>query len=123
MIFRGITSLGDWTFGRGQNNYFLNENAISANIKTRLQAWTQDCFFDLQAGIDWSSRLDVGQQSALVEEIKSNILKAFGVVGINSVAAVFDGVTRRITIRYNIQTIFSPSFQGVIAQGAGSVLL
>lgn len=120
MIFRTISTDGDWNFGKGINDYAQNEEAINLNIKTRLLSWVGDCFFALQDGIDWRSRLDTGQQRALVEEIKSNLLRAFGVVGINSVEAIFDGQTRVLRITYNIQTIFSPSFQETISQGAGT---
>ncbi len=119
MIFRAIQQDNDWLFGKGINDYFRDSNAIAANIKTRIQSWIGDCFFALADGIDWTSRLDVGQKDALVEELKSNVLNAFGVVGINSVEVIFDGITRRITILYDIQTIFSPSFQATIVQGAG----
>ncbi len=119
MIFRQITGSGDWLFGKGVNDYAQNEAAIELNIKTRLLSWIGDCFFALTDGIDWRSRLNTGQQAALVEEIKSNILNAFGVVGINSVRAIFDGVTRTIAITYNIQTIFTPAFQATIIQGSG----
>lgn len=122
MIFRQLTSQGDWTFGKGINNYATAENAIDLNIKTRILSWVSDCFFALQDGIDWSNRLDYGQQTALVEEIKSNILNAFGVVGINAVQSVFDGVTRTIRIVYDIQTIYSPSFKRTIEAGSGTVI-
>jgi hypothetical protein len=120
MIFRLITSDGDWCYGKGRNDYATAEAAINLNILTRLKSWVGDCFFALLDGIDWRSRLDTGQQKALVDEIKSNLLQAFGVVGINSVEAIFDGETRVIRITYNIQTIYSPSFQGTIVQGSGT---
>ena len=119
MIFRQLTSLGDWTFGKGVNDYATDQNAINLNIQTRLLSWVGDCFFALSDGIDWRNRLGPGQQDPLVDEIQSNILNAFGVVGINSVVAIFDGLTRSIRITYNIQTIFSPSFQSQIVQGSG----
>lgn len=119
MIFRQITGSGDWLFGKGVNDYATAEGAIDLNIKTRILSWIGDCFFALADGIDWRSRLDTGQQAALVEEIKSNILNAFGVVGINSVQATFDGRTRTVAIDYDIQTIYSPSFQSTIVQGSG----
>jgi hypothetical protein len=119
MIFRQITGSGDWLFGKGVNDYATAEAAVELNIQTRLLSWVGDCFFALADGIDWRSRLDVGQQNALVEEIKSNILNAFGVVGINSVQAIFDGITRTFTINYDIQTIYTPSFQATILQGSG----
>lgn len=121
MIFRAITSNGDWLFGKGINNYLTGENAVEANIKTRILSWVGDCFFSLASGIDWSNRLDVGQQQALTEEIKSNILQAFGVVGITSVLAIFNGQTRNIRITYDIQTIYSTSFRRTIEAGSGVV--
>lgn len=120
MIFRELTSSGDWTFGKGKASYAEAENAINLNIQTRLLSWVGDCFFALKDGVDWLGLLDVGQQSNLVEAIKSNILNAYGVVAINSVLPVFNGETRTMVIQYNIQTIYSPSFQGSIQQTAGS---
>ncbi len=121
MIFRQLTANGDWLFGKGRNDYAINDNAIGLNIKTRILSWIGDCFFALADGIDWRSRLDKGQKDALLEELKSNILNAFGVVGINSVEALFDGNTRTIHITYSIQTIFSPSFVATIDQSSGTV--
>lgn len=120
MIFRQIDSNGDWLFGKGVNDYARNEDAIELNIRTRLLSWVGDCFFALADGIDWRNRLDVGQQAALTEEIKSNLLQAFGTMEINDVQASFNGNTRRLDLLYDIKTIFSPSFRGVIAQGAGA---
>ncbi len=120
MIFRQIDATGDWEFGKGINDYARNEDAVNLNIRTRLLSWVGDCFFALADGIDWRNRLDVGQQDALVEEIKANLLQAFGVIEINDVQAAFNGQTRILQILYDIKTIYSPSFQGVIAQGAGA---
>ena len=120
MIFRQLNSAGDWLFGKGVNDYATAEAAVELNIKTRLESWVGDCFFALADGIDWRSRLDIGQQNNLVEEIKASLMNAFGVVGVNAVVAVFDGITRTMNIAYSIQTIYSPSFQGVITMSAGS---
>ena len=122
MIFRALDGNHDWTFGRGLSNYLTGEAAIDANIQTRLLSWVGGCFFALTDGIDWKSRLDVGQQTELVDELKTNILQAFGVVGVISVVPVFDGVTRLMTITYNIQTIYSQSFQNQIELSAGGLV-
>lgn len=119
MKIRKVDENNDWTFGKGLSSYARNEEAIEQNIKGRLLSWVNDCFFDLQAGVDWKSRLDVGQQQALEEECRAVILQSFGVVGVNSVDAVFDGATRLLRIEYNVSTIFSPSFEGQIAQASG----
>ncbi len=121
MIFRQLTANGDWLFGKGINDYATAEAAIQLNIRTRLLSWVGDCFFALSDGIDWRSRLDVGQQTELIDELQSNLLKAFGVIGINGVQAVFDGITRNIRIVYNVQTIYSPAFEATLVQSGGGL--
>lgn len=118
MIIRKVIG-GDWTFGQGLGNYNQDEAAIDENIQTRLLSWVGDCFFALQDGVDWSSRLDVGQQTALEDEVRSVILASFGVVAVNSVIAVFDGTTRLFSLNYNIDTIFSASFQAQLKLAIG----
>lgn len=119
MIIRKVDSENDWLFGHGLSNYAKDEEAINENIKTRLLSWVNDCFFAMQEGVDWRQRLDIGQQLALKDELKTVILQSFGVIGVNSVELIFDGVTRLARITYNIQTIFSQSFQTEIRQSAG----
>lgn len=119
MIIRQVDANGDWTFGKGLANYAKNEQAIDQNVKTRILSWIGDCFFALQDGIDWKSRLDVGQQLNLESEIKANIVAAFGVVGVTSLSFKFDPSNRLETIHYDIQTIFSSSFTGVLNAATG----
>lgn len=121
MIIRKITAENDWTFGHGLSNYATDEAAINENIQTRLLSWLNDCFFALQEGVDWRSRLDARQEQPLLDELKANILQSFGVVGINSVQSIFDSTTRSIRIVYDIQTIFSSSFQSQIIQASGAL--
>ncbi len=120
MIIRKIDAQSDWLFGHGNSDYAKDEAAINENIQTRILSWIGDCFFALQEGVDWRNRLEVGQQAALKDEIATIILQSFGVMAINFIELSFDGRTRLATIRANIQTIFSPSFQTVIRQAAGS---
>jgi hypothetical protein len=114
MIIRKIDGQNDWTFGKGKSDYATDEAAIEQNIKTRLLSWVNDCFFALPEGVDWKGRLDAGQQSDLLEEVKSIIMQSFGVIGLLSVVANFNGQHRLDTITYTIQTIFSSSFQGLV---------
>lgn len=119
MIFRSLTASGDWTFGQGLSNYARNGQAIDFNIKTRLLSWVGNCFFALPDGIDWHTRLDKGQRQNLLNDLRAEILQSFGVVGINSFDFVFDARTRALIVSYNIQTIFSPSFQSQVAAAVG----
>ncbi len=120
MIVRRVDPNGDWTFGKGKGNYCTDELAVEQSLKTRISSWVGDCFFSLNEGVDWRSRLDVGQQALLLEEIKSIILKTEGVISITKVQALYDADRRSVTIKYDVQTLFSRSFQGSILQSVGS---
>lgn len=109
MIIRATTTTNDWVYGNGKNSYFINEAAIEANIRTKLLEWIGDCYFNVQGGIDWKNRLGVGQQQALIIEIKTLVLKCYGVVSILTFQANFSGTTRFDSISMTLQTIFSPS--------------
>jgi hypothetical protein len=120
VIFRQLTSLGDWTFGRGTATYARTEKAIELNIRTRLLSWKGDCFFAQQDFVDWFSRLDRGQVANLNSELQTVILQSFGVVAINSFSAVLNNATRVVLINYNIATIYSSSFVNKLVLGAGA---
>lgn len=120
MIIRAIDAQNDWKFGHGLSDYAQDEAGVEENIKTRLQSWIGNCFFALQDGVDWRARLDTGQKSNLINELKTVILSSFGVVAVISINGVFDGVTRAFTVSAVIQTIFSPAFQIQLTQQAGT---
>lgn len=110
MRVRAVDENHDWTFGRGHQDYKIDDIAISQNVKTRLLSFYRDCFFDLDAGIDWFNLLSRGTQSFLELAIKQTIINTDGVTGLNTVSVNFNSYTRRLTIKYDIKTIFSQSF-------------
>ena len=119
MIFRQITSLGDWTFGQGISGYATAEAAIELNIRTRIQSWKGDCFFALNDFVDWLSRLNKGQQNNLNQELQNVILQSFGVTAINSFQGQLNPQTRHYQITFNISTIYGASFNNSINMAAG----
>lgn len=121
MKHRAIDAAGDWTFGKGLSNYAMDEAAIELNIATRLRSWVGNCPFAMQDGIDWLSRLDVGQEAALLNDLRTLILQSQGVVGINTVSYNLDRQTRNFTVTYNIVTIYNQAFQAQVTQAAGAV--
>lgn len=116
MIFRNLDSDGDWAFGKGINDYLFDDEAISLNIRTLLLSWVGDCFFDINAGIDWYNRLGKTNQASLLgADIKRVILLAYGVTSINSID--FDIIDRDFNISFNINTLFSKEYQDSIRIG------
>ena len=122
MKIRKIDAEGDWMWGKGMSSYAVDEAAIEQNVKTRILSWVGDCFFDMQAGIDYKNRIDVRQQQALADDIRALILQSFGVWGAGSVDVNFVGNTRAITIGYNaVETIFGEAFSDAILQDSGVI--
>lgn len=110
MIFRNLVD-GDWTFGKGKENYLFAQNAISMNIKTRLLSFLNDCFFDMGAGIDWFTYLGVPNKSdEIILRSRVIILQSYGVVKINSLVNQLSS-TRQLSLEYNIDTIYTQNFK------------
>lgn len=117
MIFRGITGINDWTFGKGVNSYFTKDQAIAANIKTSLLFFLNDCFFAMDTGIDWWNLLGGKNPTAkanILLQTRQTIIQCEGVVRINSVDARLDA-NRRLLISYNIDTIYSRNVTGTVS--------
>lgn len=102
---RAIDENNDWTFGKGLNCYKSGNDAIAQNIKTRLQEWKGNCFFNNNAGIDWLNRLEKNQVEFLKQDTKNIILQTDGVVALNQIS--FSFVNRNFSISYQVQTIYS----------------
>jgi hypothetical protein len=116
MIIRNLDANGDWTFGSGISNYLTNNAAIGLNIRTRLLSWLNDCFFDMEAGIDWLNRLGSKNQRQLLEaDLSRIIVQSYGVTGLVSFDTVLVG--RVFTANYSVNTIFSQAYIDSINQG------
>lgn len=105
--FRALDSNNDWNFGRGKQDLLANDDAILMNVKTRLQSFYNDCFFDTEFGIDWFNLLEKGQSTRLINSITSVIASTIGVSQVVSVEPIFESTSRVLTITYSINTVFS----------------
>lgn len=115
---RALTSLGDWTFGKGQNDYKTGLAAVRQNIQTRLSSFLGDCFFDTIAGIDWFNFLGSKQPVALELAIRATIINTENVTAILSVSSSLDPVTRNLNVVYVVRAIAG---QNVIVTGTAIV--
>src|SRR3954470_19732138 len=104
MIVRSLDANGDWTFGKGKNNYLSANAAIVQIISTRLNSYLGDCFFALDAGLDWFNLLGSKNQLALELAVRAIILNTPEVVAIVDVSINLDNNTRRISMRYTVET-------------------
>ncbi len=116
MIFRNLTPDGDFTFGAGKQNFVIQQEAIALNIRTRIQSWVGDCFFDLPAGIDWTNRIGNKNQRPLLElDLRRIILQTQDVTEIVTFDTVLNN--RNFTARYSVNTIYSQAFQDSVTVG------
>lgn len=120
MNIRALDLNGDWQFGNGVQSYLTGQAAIALNIKTFLLLWTGNCFWSLQAGINWTQYLDKNQEAQLLGALQAALLSLFGVVGINQLSVDLDRGTRRLTVSYDVATIYTQSFQDSITVGASN---
>lgn len=115
--FRGIDSDGDWIFGQGRANYFRNNDAIQADIKTALQMFMGECFWNTQFGVDWWNLIggkNPSAQAGIILQTRTIILGVDGVTQINSVSVSYTNAVRRLALQYSINTIFSTNVTGQV---------
>lgn len=116
MTFRSLTSSGDWTWGQGVQNYSTGEAAIEVNIKTALQMFQGEAFWNTTFGVAWLSLLSSygATQTTLniVLQTRSLIVQCFGVTNIVSVQPIFNSITRRLNLTYAIDTIYRTNVLG-----------
>lgn len=107
MKVRALDVFGDWTYGKGLNDYLTQNSAVAQDIQTRLLSFLNDCFFDLGAGIDWFNFLSSKDQVGLNLAVSAVIINTANVTGILQLSINLNHQTRQIVIRYKVQTTFS----------------
>lgn len=90
--FRAIDVNGEPLYGEGMLNYFTGNDAIAMDVVTRLRSVIGDCFFDLEANIDWDNILGSRnyKKERVDEDIKKVILATDGVASINSFSSYIE---------------------------------
>ena len=79
MRFRAIDANGDWVFGKGRNSYLRDTDALMMNIKTRLLEFLNDCFWDMDKGIDWWTLLGGKNLKKILVDVQRTILRSYQV--------------------------------------------
>ena len=92
MRIRNIDNNNDWRFGKSLSDYVRDAYAVGLDIKLRIQEWYNDCFFDLQKGIDWETRLGYKNQKDLLDaDIYTIASNVEGVLSIYDFNSMLDG--------------------------------
>lgn len=115
MKVAGLTTEGDWRFGRGRAVYLTRSDAIRQNVVTRLRSFTDDWFADVLDGLPWIEMLgERNNQGRILREIERRILTTEGVRLIERlrVASITD---RAATIEITIVDMFDQRFDETVA--------
>lgn len=73
----------EWQFGHSYTDYRDKQQQINQDIYTALKEFKYDCFFALQNGIDWKTRLGYkNQKNLLDDDIQALIRNRYGVLSI-----------------------------------------
>lgn len=102
---RALDNDHDWLFGKGQNDYLVDADAVNQNIVTRLLSFTGDCFFDIEANVDWFHLLGGKNEPALILAVKNTILNTKYVLTLQQLSVVLDR-DRLETMSYLVTTVF-----------------
>lgn len=113
MIIRAIDVDGDWTFGKGANDYLSGVAAVTQDLQTRLREFLGDCFFNTQAGVDWFNLLGAKNKIALDLAVSAVILNTQNITGLVELSIVLDK-NRKITMTYSVTTVFGGLLKGTI---------
>lgn len=110
MLVRGIKkdneNFSEWCFGHSYADYRTEQNQIAQDIYTALYEFKYDCFFALENGIDWYTRLgSKGQKELLDDDVIKTIQNREGVLNVFDFTSNVNG--RHYTCSCKVFTEFS----------------
>ena len=107
---RKLTNDNDWVYGNGNADIFTGEDGVAFNIKTRLQEFYNDAFFNLNRGIAWYEFIGRKQDNnntneVLTQNVVDIVSNTDGVVSVDNIS--FEYKNRKIEINISYKSIFS----------------
>lgn len=111
MRYRQLSASGDYTFGQGQANFYINSPAcVVQSVKTRLLLWAGEWFLDTTSGTPWLQQIlsaNIKNTTPLYDRaIRERVLQTAGVTGIAEYSSVLDDVRRKLAVTMTVDTQF-----------------
>jgi hypothetical protein len=109
MRYRRETATGDYVFGQGDADFFVDEPAAVAQaVKTRLRLFQGEYFVDTTVGMPWQTKvLGYNRQDTYDAAIRSTISQTEGFSSFVSYSSELNKITRMLTVGGSINTIYS----------------
>lgn len=110
MRVRKMDSNGDYVFGHGSLDFYVDEPAAVAQlVMTRLRLYKGEWMLDTSAGMDKDKILGTHTQSTRDAEYQRVIVETDGVNSILEYASSLNSKTRAFTVTARIDTIYGPA--------------
>lgn len=111
MRYRKLAGGGDYSFGNGQQDFWRDvPQAVGQAVGTRLKLWLGEWYLDINEGTAFMQGI-LGKYS-LAEAaviIQDRALKTQGMVDIQNYDSTLDPDTRKLTVQFDIDTIYGPT--------------
>ena len=116
MSVAGLSSSGDWRFGKGLASYLRKSDEIRQNTVTRLRSFTNDWFINTEAGLPWVELFgDKNPEKRTLREIERVVLATPGVRVIERLRITNIDADRNATIELSVVDIFDERFTETVS--------
>lgn len=108
MRYRKLDANGDYSFGRGAADFWVDvPDAPAQAVKTRLALWQGQWFLDTQEGMPWKTRV-LGNRTADTRDpsIRAHVLGTQGVLRITDYSSALNRDTRSFSVNLVLDTIY-----------------
>ncbi len=108
---RKLSPTGDFTFGGGLQNFYINvPAAVGQAVGTRLRLWSGEWSFDTSKGTPYLTGV-IGKHSTqnADQTIQSETNDTQGMSGIRKYVSTRDTVKRAFSVEMSIDTIYGPT--------------
>lgn len=108
MRYRKLDENGDYSFGQGQQDFYVNQpEAVGQSVLTRLKLWQGEWFLDTSIGTPYLSQI-LGKvpQGVADQAIQQVALGTKGVLGLTAYFSNFDSASRSLSVTMTISTIY-----------------
>lgn len=108
MRYRKLSDTGDYVFGSGELDFYIDEPAAVAQlVETNLLLWLGEWYLDIEAGVPYLQGV-LGKHSleSANSVIRQAILETQGVLNIESLDSSINQDTRLYTVTATINTIY-----------------
>jgi hypothetical protein len=109
MRYRRETDTGDYVFGQGDGDFYVNEpRAVAQAVKTRLRLFQGEYFVNNTVGMPWQTRvLGYNRADTYDAAIRQTISETEGFTNFVNYSSSLDKVTRLLTVSGKINTEYS----------------